>query len=276
MNQLGPYSWLTGFAPRDPELTLRAVVALPAVSARDYSGDIATAVRGEARERWLCELLDASDFTRWLRCPWEPSPWRGEASWQVRGSGNPDLTEIVFTPDPESRDLELLVARCAVLTGWRSTSQGAKSRALRFLMEVQINRNFVPADEIGKQEMRSSSDRLTTEDIATYLRNVFAAVDLSVPVADHLLPASDLRSGYFGLWLTVRNVMMEDVVDLSSMNRVSGAFSRNDAVSTGSWSESEGPVGKSRGSVIADMFDHMLEGAGYRGIANCFDWLRSQ
>ena len=35
MRRLGPYRWLPGFGPRDPDLTLRAMLALPAVSASD-------------------------------------------------------------------------------------------------------------------------------------------------------------------------------------------------------------------------------------------------
>ena len=61
MYQLGPYSWLPGFGPRDSDVTLRAIVALPAVSARDYGAQLATGVRGEARESWLIDLLDSAD-----------------------------------------------------------------------------------------------------------------------------------------------------------------------------------------------------------------------
>lgn len=42
VHQLGPYSWLPGIGPREPDVTLRAIVALPAVSARDYGAELAT------------------------------------------------------------------------------------------------------------------------------------------------------------------------------------------------------------------------------------------
>jgi hypothetical protein len=100
------------------------------------------------------------------------------------------------------------------------------------------------------------------------------ALDLSASVVDYLLPDEDLNAGYFGLWFTVRGVMLEDVVDLSGIARVAGAVGRGDAVATGSWVSPGGPVGEGRGGVVAKMFDDLLESAGYRGVSDRFDWLR--
>jgi hypothetical protein len=273
MHQLGPVSWLPGFGPRDPDVTLRAIVALPAVSARDYSGELATAVRGEARESWLIDLLDSATLTTWLKNPWTPSPWSAEPIWQVRGSGFADLTELVFAPSLDPKNVLPFLARCAVLTGWRPTADGTQKKALRFLVELQFDRG-ASVSHRGDLDSVSEVPKLSLDEIARDFVRLLSALDLSAEVANHLLPGADLSAGYFGLWLTVRGVMMEQVVELDGIDRVAGAISRSDAVATGLWRDPDGPVGESRGIVVANMLDELLESAGYRGVGRRFDWLR--
>jgi hypothetical protein len=273
MHQLGPYNWLPGIGPRDPDVTLRAIVALPAVSARDYGAELATAVRGEAREAWLIDLLDASELTTWLKNPWEPGPWSAEPTWQVRGSGFADLTELVFAPSLDSTQVLPFLARCAVLTGWRPTTSGVNRKALRFLVELEFDRG-ASASRLADPGAEPKVAKLPLDEIAQDFVRLLGALNLSGAVADYLLPGAELSDGYFGLWLTVRGVMMEQVVDLSGTSRLPGAISRADALATGSWHRPDGPVGDTRGVVVANMLDELLEGAGYRGVANRFDWLR--
>jgi hypothetical protein len=273
MHQLGPYNWLPGIGPRDPDVTLRAIVALPAVSARDYGAELATAVRGETREAWLIDMLDAAELTTWLKDPWEPRPWSAEPTWQVRGSGFADLTELVFAPSLDPTQVPPFRARCAVLTGWRPTASGGNKKALRFLVELQVDRG-ASASRLADPGVEPDVERLSLDEIARDFIRLLDALDLSAAVGDHLLPEVDLSNGYFGLWLTVRGVMMEQVIDLAGISRVSGAVSRADAVATGSWQRPAGPVGETPGVVVANMFDELLESAGYRGVSDRFDWLR--
>jgi hypothetical protein len=252
---------------------MRAIVALPAVSARDYGAELATAVRGEARESWLIDLLRSAEITTWLRHPWEPKPWSAEPMWQVRGSGFADLTELVFAPSLDPTQVLLFLARCAVLTGWRPTTSGVNRKALRFLVELQFDRG-ASASRLTDPGAEPEVTKLSLDEIALGFVRLLSALELSAPVGDHLLPEADLNNGYFGLWLTVRGVMMEQVIDLSGITRVAGAVSRADAVATGSWQQPDGPVGETQGVVVANMLDELLESAGYRGIANRFDWLR--
>jgi len=273
MHQLGPYNWLPGIGPRDPDVTMRAIVALPAVSARDYGAELATAVRGEAREAWLIDLLNAAELTTWLKNPWEPRPWSAEPTWQVRGSGFADLTELVFAPSLDSTQLPPFLARCAVLTGWRPTASGGKKKALRFLVELQVDLG-ASASRLADPGVEPEVEKLSLDEIAQDFVRLLSALDLSAAVTDYLLPEADLSNGYFGLWLTVRGVMMEQVIDLAGIARVAGAVSRADAVAIGSWRRPDGPVGESPGAVVAKMLDELLEGAGFRGVANRFDWLR--
>ena len=273
MHQLGPFSWLAGIGPRDPDVTMRAIVALPAVSARDYGAQLATAVRGEAREAWLIDLLDAAEVTTWLRNLWGPRPWSAEPSWQVRGSGFADLTELVFAPSLDPTQVPPFLARCAVLTGWRPTASGDNMKALRFLVELHVDRG-ASGSRLADPGVEPDVEKLSLDEIAQDFVRLLSALDLSAAVADYLLPEADLSNGYFGLWLTVRGVMMEQVVDLSGISRLAGAVSRADAVATGSWKHPYGPVGETPGVVVANMLDELLEGAGYRGVSDRFDWLR--
>jgi hypothetical protein len=274
MHQLGPYNWLPGLGPKEPEVTMRAVVALPAVSARDYSGDLATAVRGEAREGRLIDLLNSAEFTAWLRTPREPSPWQGEPTWQVRGSGFSELTELVYAPPLEPNQVLPFLVRCAVLTGWRPTPDGFQSKALRFMVEMQFNSSTASQTQDGSLKAEMETAPLSLDDIAGNFTRLLDALDLSTAVADHLLPEVHLSAGYFGLWFTIRGLMLEQVVDLSGIARVAGAVGRGDALATGSWECPGGPVGEARGNVVANMFDDLLESAGYRGVTDRFDWLR--
>jgi hypothetical protein len=273
MHQLGPYNWLPGIGPRDPDVTLRAIVALPAVSARDYGAELATAVRGEPRESWLIDLLNSSEITTWLKKPWEPRPWSAEPIWQIRGSGFADLTELVFAPSLESMQVLPFVARCAVLTGWRPTTSGVSTKALRFLIELQFDRG-ANASRLADPSAEAEVEKLSLDELAQDFVRLLDALDLSGQVGDYLLPQAELNNGYFGLWLSVRGVMMEQVVDLSGITRLPAAVSRADAVAIGSWQRPNGPVGETQGAVVANMLDELLEGAGYRGVANRFDWFR--
>jgi hypothetical protein len=232
-----------------------------------------TAVRGEARESWLIDLLDSAELTTWLKKPWEHGPWPTEPAWQVHGSGMADLAELVFASTLEPMQVPPFLARCAVLTGWRPTASGNKTKALRFLIELQFDRG-AKAGRITDPSAEPDVAKLSLDEIAQDFVRLLDALDLSDQVGDYLLPQADLNDGYFGLWLSVRGVMMEQVVDLAGITRLTGAAGRADAVTIGSWQGPGGPVGETPGIVVANMIDELPEGAGYRGVADRFEWLR--
>lgn len=274
MQQLSPYSWLSGFGPKDPEVTLRVVLALPAVSASDYSGELATEIRGESRENFLIDLLESSETTKWLRRTRESTPGIAEPTWQVRGGSFAELTELVFAPSVGSNQIWPFLSRCAVLTGWRTSPEGVKRKAIRFLIELQLNRWSLSQPQVSDMNDRTEPKQLTLEEIAEDFMRLAESLSLAPVVAAHLIPGADVSAGYFGLWFTVRGHMLEQLVDLSGVNRLPDAVSISDAVTSGSWKSIEGPVDTTWGKVIADMLDHLLESAGYRGVANRFDWMR--
>jgi hypothetical protein len=98
MHQLAPNSWLVPFGPKQPEMILRVGAASPAIPASNATTGTATRIRGEARERWLIDTLEASSFTRWLRGLAPVWHWEDEVHWEVHGSGQVDFTELVFRP----------------------------------------------------------------------------------------------------------------------------------------------------------------------------------
>ena len=274
MLQLGPNSWLSGYGPRDPDVTLRAVVAIPALWARDYSRGPATEERAEVRENWLIDVLNYDSLTTWLRKPFEPTPWRRPPSWHVRGSGNSDMTDLVFAPSVDSSQAWPFQGRCVVLTGWRISPAGEKSKALTFVVELQFNRWTSTNAVIGGESADTKADSLSLYEVANDLLRLANSLDLSTAVCRRLLPDVNMTSGYFGLWFTVRGQMLERVVDLAGLSRVADPTSINEARATGSWESSGGPIGETWGTVIARMFDELLESAGYRGVQNQFNWLR--
>jgi hypothetical protein len=141
------------------------------------------------------------------------------------------------------------------------------------MVELQIDRG-ASASRLADPGVEREIEMLTLDEIAQDLVRLLGALELSATVADYLLPGVELESGYFGIWLTVRGVMMEQVIDLSGISRVAGAVSRAEAVATGTWHQPDGPVGTTQGVVVASMLDELLEGAGYRGVSERFDWLR--
>lgn len=273
MQQLGPYSWLSGYGPKIPDVTLRVVVALPAVSASVYSGELATAIRGETREEFLMDLLESSEFTKWLRTVSESAPKNPEPTWHVRGGSFAELTELVFAPTVASDQVWPFLARCAVLTGWRTSPDGVERKAIRFLVELQFNRWSLSQPRINDTNEGLEVRLLTLEEIANDFIRLTESLSLSSIVAGKLIPGADISTGYFGAWFAVRG-MLEQVIDLSGINRLVDAVSISDATAFGSWLSINNPVNTTWGEVIADMLDRLLESAGYRGVAYRFDWLR--
>jgi hypothetical protein len=182
------------------------------------------------------------------------------------------MTQLVFAPTVN--EIYPFQAFCAVLTGWRSTSEGAKSKALRFLIELEFNRRDPRLPQFDSPNLDLNAAILTLDEIALNFTRLASTLKISTTISNHLLSDTDLRTGYFGLWFAVRNHMLEQVVDLSEIDRLAGSVSRNDAVAIGKWQSPNSPFEKTWGQEIAKMLDDLLEGAGYRGVTDRFNFLR--
>src|SRR5665213_244794 len=208
MQQLGPHSWLTGFGPKDPEVTLRAVVALPAVSASAYSGELASAMTGDPRESFLIDLLESSEFTKWLRQSQPSMTGSPGPTWHIRGWSFAETTELVFAPSMNSTQVWPFLARCAVQTGWRAFTDDVKQKAIRFLVELQFNGWSSSQFQVNEVKEEPIAKKLTLEEIAEDFIELAQSLSLSSVVAQHLIPEADVSKGYFGLWLTVRGLSL--------------------------------------------------------------------
>lgn len=281
MYQLGPSSWLgppIGMQPA--EITLRVVLALPAVTANVYSGDVATLIRGESRESCLVETLEDAPVTAWLRSLQDIWHCTNKTRWVVHGSGQPDLTQLIFRPSWNSGIRPPLTARCAVLTGWRPALNGELEPGLRGAFDLMIN-----LLELDSQRKPSPIRHQTTpppapaalslEEVANYLLNLMEAGQLAKMIGQHFVPTADLQHGYVGMWLDLSGVEFQRVVDMSKTSKIDGAAGSPGHVRLSVWPLAGGETPTRSASVeVASFMDEMLELGGYRGVQRYFDWLR--
>jgi hypothetical protein len=280
MYRLGPSSWLGALSGSQPaELILRAAIALPAVTLSTYSHDIATALRGQDREQFLLETLEHSAITHWLNTLKESWHWEHESHWEVHGSGQPDLTQLIFRPQWVRASRPPLVARLGVLTGLRAQPDGQLVRAIQVALDVMLN--LLELD--GQRRISPlrhgtipppAPAALSLEELATYLAHLMEVVRIASEIGVHLLPGTPLKSGYVGAWIDPSGVELERVVDLSEVDRVGGAVSTAGFVRVSEWSLDQHDSSPPEFAFIADLLDEMLEVGGYRGVRNRFDWLR--
>lgn len=282
MYRLGPSSWLGALGGEQPaELTLRAAIAMPSLPTARYGGEVATKIRGQAREEFLLRIMGSCAFTEWLcnlKSSWH---WDGDAHWEVYGSGHPDLTQLVFRPTWSRPSVRLpLTARLGVLTGWEVSADGEHLPVIQLALDLMLH--LLEVD----MERRPSSIRhqttpppapgaLSLEEIASYLAELMDAVDLARDLGRELVPGTPLDRGYLGAWIDVSGVQLERVLKLSDLERVAGALGPAGYALTSAWPIPEADAPNPERAFVARMLDEMLEGGGYRGVQNRFDWLRT-
>jgi pyrimidine deaminase RibD-like protein len=281
MLRLGPSSWLGALNGDQPaELTLRTAIALPAMTLSMYSGEVATQIRGQAREELLLRVVNSSPFTEWLHTLSNSWHWDNEAQWEIFGSGQPDMTQLVFRPRWNTASVRSpLVARLAVLTGWRTQTTGEQDPAIQVALDLMIN--LLELDH----ERRFGAIRhqttpppapgaLELEEVATYLAHLTDVVDLAQVFGSELIPQARLNSGYLGAWIDVSGIQLDRVLKLNDLPKVEGALGLPGYALTTEWPIRSSNDSQSERSFIAQLLDEMLEIGGYRGVQNLFDWLR--
>lgn len=283
---LRPGRWLHQIGVDVPELYLRVAVQMPGPPARRLDGQVATVVRGDAREEWLSRNLEGLPFTAWLRERHEEWNWaEPHCSWAVHGSGNPDLTELILAPGCAEPDRpRRLVARCGLLTGW-AYPQGGSHTALRVALDALLNvsrRDEQPrSGQTGHcSRTQPSPGALSLDETAGFLLRLNDATELGRLAARHLLGwEDDVDAGQIGMWLCLdqAGVELNQVIDLRGLRRVAGAAVIPEHAAAATLPL---PTGAARttpiGNYVADFLYEMLEHAGYRGMQGRFEQVRRQ
>ncbi len=222
MHQLGPNRWLVPPGPERPDVSLRIAVALPALTTTSMNAGIATLLRGDERERWLIETLEASPITTWIRGLHSSWHWDDDAQWQIFGSGQPDLTQLVYLPSWTQITKRPFGACCGVLTGWRPQPDGGLVPAIRLAFDLMLN--LIELDDHRRQgTIRHATTpppapaALSLDEVADYFLELLGAPDLAVDVASHLLAGGDFTKGYIGAWMELSGVEFHRVVNIAGV-----------------------------------------------------------
>ena len=278
MYRLGPTSWLGPLgSSQQAEITLRCTIALPAIPLSMYGGSVATSSAVRVRETFLLDAAESSAITGWLTSLRNTWHWNDDTRWEVFGSGQPDLTQLVFRPRWSSPGSRLpFAARLAVLTGWRTRSEGEPLLAIQVSLDLMLNLIELDADR-QRDSIRHATTpapapaALTLEEVAAYLAELMEVIFLADRIGSELFPEGPLVSGYIGAWIDVSGVQLDCVLKLDDVSRLEGA---NGPAGYAAVSEWPIPTGDTPHTFIANLMDEMLEVGGYRGVQNRFDWLR--
>jgi pyrimidine deaminase RibD-like protein len=282
MNRLGPSSWLGALGGDQPaEITLRTAIAVPSFPTARHGVEVATKIRGQDREEFLLRTMGSCAFTEWLSNLKSSWHWDGDARWEVHGSGQPDLTQLAFRPTWSRPSVRLpFIARLGVLTGWMVAADGESVPAIQVALDLMINLLEVDSERRPSAIRHQTTPppapgALSLEEIASYLAELMDVVDLARDLGRELVPDAPLDRGYLGAWIDVSGVQLERVFKLSDLERVVGASGPAGYALTSDWPIPEADAPNSERAFVARMLDEMLEGGGYRGVRNRFDWLRT-
>lgn len=284
MTQLSPYNWLLWPDREAPELDLRGAVALPAVNRSMYRHpEVATSIQGEDREEFVLDTLERATLTQWLRGLSESWHCAADASWTVQGNSNPEFTELRLRPMSAALE-QPLMARCALLTGWRTVGPDERVLAMRFAIDVMFNLTQLdgdrnPAtntsDHAGPVGVEPARAALSLDELAQYQVQLVSALALGEELGSALMPGGDFATGYVGSWISPNRVPFQRSVNLSGLRRLPDSYGPGTHTSIGNWPLPAGDGFSAIGNFVADGLDALLERAGYRGVQDRFTWLRA-
>jgi hypothetical protein len=280
--RLSPSSWLGQIGPDSPEISLRVAIELPGPPSARWSGDFATQMRGQQREEWLTEMLEAAPFTAWLRERRAEWPWdTADPKWDIRGSGNAELTELVFVPRWQGALKQPLLARCGVLTGWCAKTDGEFKPAIRFALDLHLMIRELDGDRRPSSIRHATTPppapaALSLDELASFLLQLISAPMLAGRAAERLLASVDHEHGEIGVWIALSGVELERVVNVSGLRRVADAIGIGEHSRVDSWPLPAAELPETpEGSFVAAFMDDLLERAGYRDVQSRFDWVRT-
>ncbi len=204
-----------------------------------------------------------------------------DPKWEVRGSGNPELTELVIAPHWQGALKQPLVARCGVLTGWLALPSGEFRPAIRMALDLllsilELDTSRRPSSIRHAATPPPAPGALSLDELAEFMLNLFAAPALAVQSAGALLETGGSATGEVGAWIALSGVELERIVDLRGVRRVANAVGVGDHNRVEAWPLPETlERGIAIGNFVADFMDELLERGGYRDVKDRFDQVRT-
>jgi len=269
---LHPLRWAE---PPQGDVLLRVAVAIPvpvtvALPARPV----------DQREKDLLKILTGASITRWLRGQRDIWHWTGEAIWAPTAGDGSTLFEFLYAPQFPGTSVPLS-ARCCVQVGIANNMDDrgevpAVQIAIDLIMNVlELDADRHPSSMRHETAPPPAPGALKSAEIAEALVALLAIRDLVEPLATTVsIPIEG--GGELGMWLVLNSLPVDRVLDLSNLERRSGAATRSEWSSVHPWPlpPSLWGVPPERAAVAA-FLQQILETSGFRNVALLTSKLRN-
>lgn len=280
--RLAPGTWLVPSGD-ESEITLRLAVAMPNVLPLGGIGtpQLVTRLRGQRREEFLIELLDASPITSWLRALRTTWHWPDDPEWTPAGSGSPEFTELWFAPFGLDNRRPAFTARCGFATGVVDDDNVTVVPSIQTAVDVMFNVLEMGADR-QPDGLRHATDEppapgaLSLVEVADALSHLFGFVAVTASAAEGLVPPPRPETARVGAWVSVSGGLADRVVDLRAFRRIPRSSGMSQTVNAFRLNVREAthlPVDAIR-AFVTDLLYQGLEQAGYRDLDKVMDELR--
>jgi hypothetical protein len=215
IDQLRPMGWASG---AQAEMVIRVAVALPSVVSVPSNASETVSLPIGQHEQHLLSVLDSSSITQWLRTKKEVWHW-DDAQWATTGLGGWSFTECVFIPS-YPQDAVPFSARCVVQTGVCSTAaEEGLQPAVQLAFDLSFNVLELDGDRRPSRTRHATTPppapgALTVDELADALHASLRLTEVATAIGTSLVGPHS-ATGEVGMWLNLRSVSAERVVDLS-------------------------------------------------------------
>lgn len=277
IDQLRPMGWASGAGA---EIVIRVAVALPSVVSVPSNASETVSLPIEQHEQRLLSVLDSSSITQWLRSKKDVWHWT-DAQWATTGLGGRSFTECVFIPSYPQGAIPFS-ARCVVQTGVCSTAAEKESQpAIQLAFDLSFNVLELDGDRRSSRTRHATTPppapgALTLDELADALHASLGLTEVAIAIGPSLV-GPHCETGEVGMWLSLRSVSVERVVDLSGIERLYGAAEPTEWSSRARFPFTASLWGvPPERALVAAFLQRVLETSGYRNVRQTIDALRQR